>query len=103
MKKKIALVSMLFFVFFCKEENKDVPKQETPVKEEKVQDMKTESIFNWVFAMDGLNTFKESMGIVSKFDEYCLKIDPNVKLFLNLGLRKVKFIKAQLKNEIQKV
>lgn len=102
MKKKIALVSMLFFVFFCKEENKDVSKQETPVKEEKVQDMKTESIFNWVFAMDGLNTFKESMGIVSKFDEYCLKIDPNVN-FLNLGLRKVKFIKAQLKNEIQKV
>ncbi|EMN43303.1 hypothetical protein LEP1GSC086_1341, partial [Leptospira weilii str. LNT 1234] len=46
MKKKIALVSMLFFVFFCKEENKEVPKQETQVKEEKIQDMKTEYVFN---------------------------------------------------------
>ncbi|MDI7230557.1 hypothetical protein [Leptospira santarosai] len=96
MKKKIALVSMLFFVFFCKEENKDVSKQETPVKEEKVQDMKTESIFNWVFAMDGLNTFKESMGIVSKFDEYCLKIDPNVNFF-ELGIAEGKVYKGAVK------
>ncbi len=87
---------MLFFVFFCKEENKEVQKQETPIKEEKVGNMNSREVFNWVFAMDGLNTFKESMGIVSKFDEYCLKIDPNVN-FVELGIAEGKVYKGKVK------
>ncbi|AXR69601.1 hypothetical protein DPV73_17900 [Leptospira mayottensis] len=87
---------MLFFVFFCKEENKEVPKQENPIKEEKVQNMNSESKFDWVFAMDGLSSFKESMGIVSKFDEYCLKIDPNVNFF-ELGIAEGKVYKGKVK------
>ncbi|EMO58117.1 hypothetical protein [Leptospira santarosai] len=95
MKKKIALVSMLFFVFFCKEENKDVSKQETPVKEEKVQNMKTEYVFNGVYAMRDMHLMKEVFGIQSKFKDYCLRIDLKANI-VELGIVEGKVYKGKI-------
>ncbi|AVV79214.1 hypothetical protein [Leptospira santarosai] len=95
MKKKIALVSMLFFVFFCKEENKDVSKQETPVKEEKVQNMKTEYVFNGVYAMREIHRMKEVFGIQSKFQDYCLRIDLKANV-VELGIVEGKVYKGKI-------
>ncbi|UPY77000.1 hypothetical protein FH581_013755 [Leptospira weilii] len=95
MKKKIALVSMLFFVFFCKEENKEVPKQENPVKEEKVQNMKTEYIFNGVYSMREIHLMKEVFGIQSKFKDYCLRIDLKANV-VELGIVEGKVYKGKI-------
>ncbi|UPY77323.1 hypothetical protein FH581_000255 [Leptospira weilii] len=95
MKKKIALVSMLFFVFFCKEENKDVPKQETPVKEEKVQNMNTEYVFNGVYSMREIHLMKEAFGIQSKFKKYCLRIDLKANV-VELGIVEGKVYKGKI-------
>ncbi|AXR66669.1 hypothetical protein [Leptospira mayottensis] len=95
MKKKIALVGMLFFVFFCKEENKEVPKQENPIKEEKVQDMKTEYVFNGVYSMDDIHLMKEVFGIQSKFKEYCLRIDLKANV-VELGTAEEKVYKGKI-------
>ncbi|ULH27680.1 hypothetical protein [Leptospira weilii] len=95
MKKKIALVSMLFFVFFCKEENKEVPKQENPVKEEKVQNMNTEYVFNGVYSMDDVHLMKEVFGIQSKFKEYCLRIDLKANV-VELGIAEGKVYKGKI-------
>ncbi|WP_061235443.1 hypothetical protein [Leptospira weilii] len=95
MKKKIALVSMLFFVFFCKEENKETPKQETPVKEEKMQNMKTEREFNGVYAMREIHLMKEVFGIQSKFKDYCLRIDLKANV-VELGIVEGKVYKGKI-------
>ncbi|ONF92631.1 hypothetical protein [Leptospira santarosai] len=95
MKKKIALVSMLLFVFFCKEENKDVPKQETSVKEEKVQSMNTERVFNGVYAMREIHLMKEVFGIQSKFKDYCLRIDLKANV-VELGIVEGKVYKGKI-------
>ncbi|EMF80447.1 hypothetical protein LEP1GSC188_0539 [Leptospira weilii serovar Topaz str. LT2116] len=95
MKKKIALVSMLFFVFFCKEENKDVPKQETSAQEEKAQDMKTERVFNGVYAMREIHLMKEVFGIQSKSKDYCLRIDLKVNV-VELGILEGKVYKGKI-------
>ncbi|ULH27639.1 hypothetical protein FH581_000380 [Leptospira weilii] len=95
MKKKIALVSMLFFVSFCKEENKEVPKQENPVKEEKVQDMKTEYVFNGVYSMREIHLMKEVFGIQSKFKKYCLRIDLKANV-VELGIVEGKVYKGKI-------
>ncbi|EMN46094.1 hypothetical protein [Leptospira weilii] len=95
MKKKIALVSMLFFVFFCKEENKEVPKQETQVKEEKIQDMKTEYVFNGVYSMREIHLMKEAFGIQSKFKKYCLRIDLKANV-VELGIAEGKIYKGKI-------
>ncbi|WP_061219443.1 hypothetical protein [Leptospira weilii] len=95
MKKKIALVSMLFFVFFCKEENKETPKQENPVKEEKVQNMNTERVFNGVYAMREIHLMKEVFGIQSKFKDYCLRIDLKANV-VELGIVEGKVYKGKI-------
>ncbi|EKR90564.1 hypothetical protein [Leptospira santarosai] len=95
MKKKIALVSMLLFVFFCKEENKDVSKQETSVKEEKVQSMNTERVFNGVYAMREIHLMKEIFGIQSKFKDYCLRIDLKANV-VELGIVEGKVYKGKI-------
>ncbi|MGQ2802199.1 hypothetical protein ACT54M_17635 [Leptospira santarosai] len=95
MKKKIALVSMLFFVFFCKEENKEVPKQETSVKEEKVQSMNAERVFNGVYAMREIHLMKEIFGIQSKFKDYCLRIDLKANV-VELGIVEGKVYKGKI-------
>ncbi|EKR62735.1 hypothetical protein LEP1GSC036_0164 [Leptospira weilii str. 2006001853] len=95
MKKKIALVGMLFFVFFCKEENKEVPKQENPVKEEKVQNMNTERVFNGVYSMDDIHLMKEVFGIQSKFKDYCLRIDLKANI-VELGIPEGKVYKGKI-------
>ncbi|AVQ11191.1 Uncharacterized protein XB16_0856 [Leptospira santarosai] len=95
MKKKIALVSMLFFVFFCKEENKDVSKQETSVKEEKAQSMNTEYVFNGVYSMDDIRLMKEVFGIQSEFKEYCLRIDLKANV-VELGIVEGKVYKGKI-------
>ncbi|KXZ32291.1 hypothetical protein AYB33_13915 [Leptospira santarosai] len=95
MKKKIALVSMLFFVFFCKEENKDVSKQETSVKEEKVQNMNTEYVFNGVYSMREIHLMKEIFGIQSKFKKYCLRIDLKANI-VELGIVEGKVYKGKI-------
>ncbi|WP_061224462.1 hypothetical protein [Leptospira weilii] len=95
MKKKIALVSILFFVFFCKEESKEVPKQETPVKEEKVQSMNTERVFNGVYAMREIHLMKEVFGIQSKFKDYCLRIDLKTNV-VELGIVEGKVYKGKI-------
>ncbi|MDI7230529.1 hypothetical protein QMM87_18055 [Leptospira santarosai] len=95
MKKKIALVSMLFFVFFCKEENKDVSKQETSVKEEKVQNMKTEYVFNGVYSMDDMHLVKDLFGLKTKFKEYCLRIDLKANV-VELGILEGKVYKGKI-------
>ncbi|WP_082280757.1 hypothetical protein [Leptospira kirschneri] len=95
MKKKIALVCMLFFVFFCKEENKEVPKQENSVKEEKVNDMNTERVFNGVYSMREIHLMKEVFGIQSKFKKYCLRIDLKVNV-VELGIVEGKVYKGKI-------
>ncbi|AXR69588.1 hypothetical protein [Leptospira mayottensis] len=95
MKKKIALVGMLFFVFFCKEENKEVPKQETPIKEEKMQDMKTEYVFNGVYSMDDMPLVKDLFGLKTKFKEYCLRIDLKANV-VELGILEGKVYKGKI-------
>ncbi|WP_061207087.1 hypothetical protein [Leptospira santarosai] len=95
MKKKIALVSMLLFVFFCKEENKDVSKQETSVKEETVQSMNTERVFNGVYAMREIHIMKEVFGIQSKFKDYCLRIDLKANV-VELGIVEGKVYKGKI-------
>ncbi|MDI7183881.1 hypothetical protein [Leptospira santarosai] len=95
MKKKIALVSMLLFVFFCKEENKDVSKQETSIKEEKVQSMNTERVFNGVYAMREIHLMKEVFGIQSKFKDYCLRIDLKANV-VELGIVEGKVYKGKI-------
>lgn len=95
MKKKIALVCMLFFVFFCKEENKDVSKQEVPIKDEKVQNMKTERVFNGVYSMDDMRFMKEVFGIQSKFQDYCLRIDLKANV-VELGIVEGKVYKGKI-------
>ncbi|EMO63392.1 hypothetical protein LEP1GSC133_4510 [Leptospira borgpetersenii serovar Pomona str. 200901868] len=95
MKKEIALVSMLFFVFFCKEENKELPKQENSVQEEKVQDMKTEYVFNGVYSMREIHLMKEVFGIQSKFKKYCLRIDLKANV-VELGIVEGKIYKGKI-------
>ncbi|EMM87689.1 hypothetical protein LEP1GSC039_3571 [Leptospira santarosai str. 2000027870] len=95
MKKKIALVSMLFFVFFCKEENKEIQKQETPVQEEKVQNMNTEYVFNGVYSMDDMHLVKEFFGLKTKFKEYCLRIDLKANI-VELGILEGKVYKGKI-------
>ncbi|EMN01185.1 hypothetical protein [Leptospira noguchii] len=95
MKKKIALVSMLFFVFFCKDENKEVPKQDTPVQEEKVQSMKTEREFNGVYAMREIHLMKKVFGIQSKSEDYCLRIDLKANI-VELGIAEGKVYKGKI-------
>ncbi|WP_026053933.1 hypothetical protein [Leptospira borgpetersenii] len=95
MKKEIALVSMLFFVFFCKEENKELPKQENSVQEEKVQDMKTEYVFNGVYSMREIHLIKEVFGIQSKFKKYCLRIDLKANV-VELGIVEGKVYKGKI-------
>ncbi|MBE8401008.1 hypothetical protein [Leptospira borgpetersenii] len=95
MKKKIALVSMLFFVFFCKEENKEVPKQENSVQEEKVQNMKTEYVFNGVYSMDDMHLVKDLFGLKTKFKEYCLRIDLKANV-VELGILEGKIYKGKI-------
>ncbi|EMN72472.1 hypothetical protein [Leptospira interrogans] len=95
MKKKIALVSMVFFVFFCKEENKEVPKPENQVKEEKMQNMKTERVFNGVYAMREIHLMKEVFGIQSKAKDYCLRIDLKANV-VELGILEGKVYKGKI-------
>ncbi|EMO65134.1 hypothetical protein LEP1GSC133_4514 [Leptospira borgpetersenii serovar Pomona str. 200901868] len=86
---------MLFFVFFCKEENKELPKQENSVQEEKVQDMKTERVFNGVYAMREIHLLKEVFGIQSKFNDYCLRIDLKANV-VELGIVEGKVYKGKI-------
>ncbi|ULH27722.1 hypothetical protein [Leptospira weilii] len=95
MKKKIALGCMLFFVFFCKEENKELPKQENPVKEEKVQNMNTEYVFNGVYAMDDMHLVKDLFELKTKFKEYCLQIDLKANV-VELGILEGKVYKGKI-------
>ncbi|UPY77258.1 hypothetical protein FH581_000110 [Leptospira weilii] len=95
MKKKIGLVSILFFVFFCKEESKEVPKQETPVQEEKVENMNTERVFNGVYAMREIHLMKEVFGIQSKSKDYCLRIDLKTNV-VELGIVEGKVYKGKI-------
>ncbi|EKR99375.1 hypothetical protein LEP1GSC125_0358 [Leptospira mayottensis 200901122] len=86
---------MLFFVFFCKEENKEVPKQENSVQEEKVQNMKTEYVFNGVYSMREIHLMKEVFGIQSKFKKYCLRIDLKANI-VELGIVEGKVYKGKI-------
>ncbi|EMK11222.1 hypothetical protein LEP1GSC066_2908 [Leptospira sp. serovar Kenya str. Sh9] len=86
---------MLFFVFFCKEENKEVPKQENSVQEEKVQNVNTERVFNGVYVMREIHLMKEVFGIQSKFQDYCLRIDLKANV-VELGIVEGKVYKGKI-------
>ncbi|EMO60636.1 hypothetical protein LEP1GSC133_0666, partial [Leptospira borgpetersenii serovar Pomona str. 200901868] len=87
---------MLFLCFLTsKEENKELPKQENSVQEEKVQNMKTEYVFNGVYSMDDIHLMKEVFGIQSKSKDYCLRIDLKANV-VELGIVEGKVYKGKI-------